>query len=173
MKKEFNMIHSVAVADLMYKIALHFSGNELYAQKMFALGLLHDIGKTLTDKQERHASVGGNHMRKYGYPYWTEIACHGEPFVDYESTELELLNRADMCINQDGVRVTPAERVADIAIRYGENSVQHLTSAALLLKLYTLDTECNKYWIKLFEESEDTKCTLDIADCLTKTILDF
>lgn len=109
--------HIRGVAELMAEIAPE--GRE---KEMFLLGMLHDIGYLYQPKD--HNFFGGNLLKEQGYKYWREVYWHGVPDAEYTSDELDRLNSADMQVNACGERVSYAERLADIAARYGEVSVQ-------------------------------------------------
>jgi HD superfamily phosphohydrolase YqeK len=119
--------HMRGVAELMYELA-----PENQKEDMFLLGLLHDIGYLFGAKD--HNLKGGKLLRQNGYRYWQEISAHGLPETDYQSAELDLLNAADMHIDGKGKRVTFAERLADIAERYGMQSPQY-TMAEQMVKM--------------------------------------
>lgn len=117
--------HSLAVARKMKAMAerdIHFPHSP---EDMFYLGLLHDAAYEFVEAQEAHERKGGTVLRDNGYKYWREIYYHGEPDSEYSSQALDLLNYADMTTGSDGRDVSLEERLADIAMRYGEESIQH------------------------------------------------
>lgn len=101
------------------------------AEEMFLLGFLHDIGYNFVAKQEEHENEAGELLRKEDYKFWKDVYYHGTPASEYKSPELELLNWADMTVNQKGCDVTPEERLEDIARRYGIESIQYINAALL------------------------------------------
>lgn len=117
--------HSIEVARLMKKEAEAAGWSAQKCEEMFVLGYLHDIGYEFAERQSDHASIGGELLKKQGYPYWREVACHGKLDVDYDSEELALLNKADMRINSSGQQVSIDMRLQDIGTRYGMESVQY------------------------------------------------
>lgn len=101
------------------------------SNEMFLLGYLHDVGYSFVDKQEEHECAAGNLLKEQGYKFWQEVYYHGVPDCDYKSNELSLLNWADMTVNQMGEDVTIKERLYDIGIRYGLESIQYINAFSL------------------------------------------
>ena len=114
--------HIIAVARLMKEKSKLLGKNNDYANEMFTLGLLHDIGYEFDEKN--HNIIGAKTLSQTKYKYSKEIYYHGNPKSKYFSEELDLLNWADMHIDGNGNYVTFEERLKDIATRYGvENSI--------------------------------------------------
>ncbi|MBQ9270932.1 MAG: HD domain-containing protein [Alphaproteobacteria bacterium] len=122
--------HIRGVAELMAEIAPQDKEKE-----MFLLGMLHDIGYLYQPKD--HNFFGGNLLKEQGYKYWQEVYWHGVPDAEYTSYELDLLNSADMQINGKGELVSYAERLEDIAARYGNDSSQYLLAKKMVDYLNT------------------------------------
>lgn len=113
--------HIIAVARLMKEECVKNKKSKEYAEEMFTLGLLHDIGYEFGGHAE-HSQVGFAILDRQGYKYANEIRFHGDDNCDYASKELDLLNFADMHTNEKGEYVTFEERLQDIADRRGVNS---------------------------------------------------
>lgn len=124
--------HSLGVAKRMYTEALAMTGDMKYAQEMFFLGWVHDIGYQFTSNNLVHAKVGGEFLREQGFDYWKEVYEHGDPKVENPSKELKLLNFADMHTDGAGNSVTFEDRLQDVARRYGENSIEYVVTSKLI-----------------------------------------
>lgn len=107
------------------------------ADEVFLLGYLHDVGYNFVDRQEDHEQVGGKLLMTQGYKLWQEAYYHGVPKCEYKSNELNLLNWADMTIDQSGKDVSMIERLEDIKKRYGKNSVQYIKAVQLSEEIQT------------------------------------
>lgn len=119
--------HCFGVASYMRK---HAKQNKDY---MFTLGLLHDVGKLNEDVP--HEEYGALLMRELGFKYWKEIKYHGTPNCEYQSYELDLLNSADLSVNQYGEEVGYKARIEDIGERYGFDSINYKNAVALSKEL--------------------------------------
>ena len=105
----------------MQKIALEKTWNQDYANDMFILWYLHDIGKEfgyMTD----HAKKWWEILKRSDYKYWQEVYYHWSVDCEYQSVELDLLNTADLQVLQNWKQVTVKERLDDIWQRYGVDS---------------------------------------------------
>ena len=130
------MLHSLRVAQKLQKAAEEMPNiYGAFADEMFLLGLLHDIGYEFTADAEQHAQVGGEFLRRQGFKLWKEVYYHGNPRCRFHSAELDLLNRADMTVDHCGKEVTIEERLADIANRHGKDSAQYRTAVEMAAKL--------------------------------------
>ena len=115
--------HIIGVARLARDFALKLRPNDTeYAQDMFLLGLLHDIGYEFLENGHGHAALGGQILKRAGYKYWDAVANHGYSDISEVSDELFILNCADMSIDLNGNRCTMDARLTDIAARYGMDS---------------------------------------------------
>ena len=133
---EKRLAHSLAVARKMKSIAeSRHPGNAEYAEGLFVLGLMHDIGYEFAEKQEEHPKTGGELLKRQNYKYWKEICCHGKPASEYQSEELNILNVADLTTDPCGKEVSAEARLADIADRYGSQSRQFLDAEQLAKEL--------------------------------------
>lgn len=113
--------HSIIVWKVMQKIALEKTWNQDYANDMFILWYLHDIGKEfgyITD----HAKKWWEILKRSDYKYWQEVYYHWSVDCEYQSLELDLLNAADLQVLQNWKQVTVKERLEDIWQRYGVDS---------------------------------------------------
>lgn len=122
----------LVVAEQMYNKALTESGNKQYANEMFHLGLVHDIGYQFTENATEHAFIGGIALKNENYKYWEEVYKHGEPNIINPSKELLLLNWADMHTDAKGNIVSFDERINDIGTRYGFTSIQYKAAKEMI-----------------------------------------
>lgn len=128
--------HSIGVARVAQEITeQNYVDNDIYPQDMFVLGLVHDIGYAFCEKQNEHSKRGGELLRANGYQYWQEVYHYGLVDIDYESTELDILNIADICVGPEGARVKPRARLQGIKERYGPASDQHKKAKRLVSDL--------------------------------------
>ena len=97
-------------------------GDEQYAENMFLLGVMHDLGYEFMESNASHAAVGGEILKRSGYQYWQEVALHGDETVDDMTDELFILNCADMMTGPNGEDFTFDERLKEIAQRFGEDA---------------------------------------------------
>ena len=102
--------------------------------------LLHDVGRAIDpDDNEPHAFVGARFLEDLGLHRVARLVAHhsGSRFEAEERGHSEhcrwtredgavadILTYLDMTTGPDGQAVTPAERRADIAVRYGAESFQ-------------------------------------------------
>lgn len=122
-------IHSQAVAAKMRELAPLYG---LDPDKMSVLGMLHDIGYTLTDKSENHGFIGGEHLKStINFPYWKEVYWHGMYPCPYSSPALDLLNYADLTTSPMGEDVTVDERIYEIGCRCGFDSLKYVMAKEL------------------------------------------
>ena len=132
---EDRLRHCLGVGRLMKEISLEKGESMEYAQEMFLLGYLHDIGYEFSSVQTEHNKIGGEMLKASSYRYWKEVYYHGEVQDEYWSKELDLLNACDMMVSSGGERISPQDRLSDIASRYGDDSPQFLTAFSLAKKL--------------------------------------
>ena len=134
--------HILGVARKAKALALKLKpNNEKYAEDMFLLGILHDIGYEFTKNNASHSHVGGEILKRANYNYWREVSLHGDESIENMSDELFLLNYADMTTDPNGNSVTMEMRLEDIGLRYGKTSKQYIKALNLvqLLKDQCLD----------------------------------
>lgn len=93
-----------------------------YAEDMFLLGIMHDLGYEFMESNASHAAVGGEILKRSGYQYWQEVSLHGDETVENMSDELFILNCADMMTGPKGEDFTFDERLKEIAQRFGEDA---------------------------------------------------
>ena len=96
--------------------------NVQYAEDMFLLGIMHDLGYEFIESNASHAAIGGEILKRSGYQYWQEVALHGDETVDDMTDELFILNCADMMTGPKGEDFTFDERLKEIAQRFGEDA---------------------------------------------------
>lgn len=130
------MTHQLSVArDLVEQAQSRGTYSEQELQNLFVLGYLHDIGYEFATDPDDHAAIGSEVLKRLGFTYWAEVANHGNPESSYSSAELDLLNSADMHTSSTGERVTYAERLQDIADRYGEDSPRYQNARTIIANL--------------------------------------
>lgn len=116
--------HILAVAQKAKKLATKFKPKDnKFAEDMFLLGLLHDIGYEFSEDNLNHANIGGEILKRNGYKYWQEVALHSDETVEYMTDELFILNCADIMIDINGEEFTFDERLENVAGRYGKNEL--------------------------------------------------
>ncbi len=123
--------HILAVAQLMENKSKTLEKSENYAQEMFCLGFVHDIGYEFGENKN-HELIGGEILERTNYKYANEVKYHGNPHASYHSFELDLLNWADMHINSKGEYVEFDKRLKDIEKRYGKTSEVYLNACSLI-----------------------------------------
>lgn len=96
--------------------------NVQYAEDMFLLGIMHDLGYEFIESNASHAAIGSEILKRSGYQYWQEVALHGDETVDDMTDELFILNCADMMTGPKGEDFTFDERLKEIAQRFGEDA---------------------------------------------------
>jgi hypothetical protein len=130
------MLHCLGVARKMKEIAnTLYPDNEEFAEDMFMLGLLHDVGYEYASCLGQHAEIAGKVLERNGYKYWKEVFYHGKPDVPYDSEPLRILNIADLHVNPDGRQTNVQERLADVKERYGETSSAYIDCCKLAGRL--------------------------------------
>jgi len=113
----------LGVARKCKEYALRFKPNDgKFAEDMFLLGMLHDMGYEFNQSNASHAMVGGEILKRNHYQYWQEVALHGDETVGEMSDELFILNSADMSTGPNGEDFTFDERLKEIALRFGKES---------------------------------------------------
>ena len=126
--------HSYAVGKKMMEIGKQYKLSDFELQKLFVLGLNHDIGYEFGNNLN-HNIVGGKLLKENDYKYWQEVYYHGQPECKYKSLYLDILNIADMQIDKYGNDVGYDRRLEDVKIRYGEKSDTYLNCFKLIDKL--------------------------------------
>lgn len=96
--------------------------NVQYAEDMFLLGIMHDLGYEFIESNASHAAIGGEILKRSGYQYWQEVTQHGDETVDDMTDELFILNCADMSTGPNGEDFTFDERLKEIASRFGKDT---------------------------------------------------
>ena len=122
--------HMIGVAEYMYYNASRYN---LDPDKMYLIGLLHDIGY-ISGEKEGHEQYGANLIMdafstNFGMPYIGDIIAHHadlptEYILNYGDppNELVLLWEADMSVDLTGECVGFEKRLADIKERHGVDS---------------------------------------------------
>lgn len=115
--------HILGVARKAKMLAEKLKTNDTqYAEDMFLLGIMHDLGYEFMESNASHAAVGSEILKRSGYQYWQEVALHGDETVDDMTDELFILNCADMMTGPKGEDFTFDKRLKEIAQRFGENA---------------------------------------------------
>ena len=115
--------HILGVARKCKEFAFKFRPNDdMFAEDMFLLGMLHDMGYEFNQTNASHAVVGGEILRRNHYKYWQEVSLHGDETVEKMSDELFVLNVADMMTGPNGENFSFEERLNEIAVRFGHDS---------------------------------------------------
>lgn len=96
--------------------------NVQYAEDMFLLGIMHDLGYEFIESNASHAYVGGEILKRNNYQFWSEVSLHGDETVKNMSDELFILNCADMSTGPNGENFTFDERLDEIASRFGKDA---------------------------------------------------
>lgn len=131
------MNHILAVARLMYQMAIDDGKDEEYAKEMFLLGYVHDIGYEFCTKSTDHPNIGSDILQKSNYKYSNQVLYHGKPNKNdiEDQYAMDLLDKADLLIDHTGKYVGAKIRLEDIKSRYGENSHQYLNALTMVKKL--------------------------------------
>lgn len=96
-----------------------------FAEDMFILGVMHDLGYEFMESNASHATVGGEILKRSDYKYWQEVALHGDETIDNMTDELFILNCSDMMTGPNGEDFTFDERLAEIASRFGKDAAPY------------------------------------------------
>lgn len=137
---EDRLHHILGVARECYSIAKSLGKDEEFCRKMFTIGWNHDIGYEFAVEPSNHADISHDMLKligvcdkdKEGSLY--AVKNHGKCNCD-KTLEFIILNTADMTVDSKGNKVSVEERLTDIQLRYGSNSVQYLTAFNLATKL--------------------------------------
>ena len=130
--------HILGVARKAKELALKLHSNdEKYAEDMFLLGLLHDVGYEFMESNASHAVIGGEILKRSGYKYWQEVTYHGNEMAEDMSDELFILNTADMTTGPNGENFTFEERLEEITQRFGNESSAYKKCVIEVQKLKT------------------------------------
>ena len=114
-------------------------------REMFVTGYLHDLGYEYVSDQVDHEKVGGQLLAETGFSLAPVVAEHGRVRDDM-SDELLILNLADLTTTADGCPCTIAERIADVARRYGQDSTQVAAMRELGEQVTARLRELDKDW---------------------------
>lgn len=106
-----------------------------YAEDMFLLGIMHDLGYEFIESNASHAAIGGEILKRNNYRYWQEVSLHGDETVENMSDELFILNCADMSTGPNGEDFTFDERLKEIASRFGKDAVAYKKCVVEVQKL--------------------------------------
>ena len=109
--------------------------NVQYAEDMFLLGIMHDLGYEFMESNASHAYVGGEILKRNNYQFWSEVSLHGDETVKNMSDELFILNCADMSTGPNGEDFTFDERLKEIAQRFGKDADAYKKCVVEVVKL--------------------------------------
>ena len=120
--------HMRGVAEYMFVNADKYG---LDPDKMYTLGLLHDIG--YIHNKDGHAGYGAELLNSLGFIYGDIVSWHGtspKAYMMLNETqeipkELILLWEADLSVSPKGEYIGFDARLKDIGHRYGYNSKQY------------------------------------------------
>ena len=130
--------HILGVARKAKTLALKLKANDTkYAEDMFVLGVMHDLGYEFIKTNASHAAIGGAILQRAGYKYWKEVALHGDITIDHMTDQLFILDCADMMTGPNGEDFTFAERLNEIADRFGPDSDAYQKCVIEVQKLQT------------------------------------
>lgn len=136
-------LHMFCVANYMYQNAEKYN---LDKNEMYLLGLMHDIGYLIDEKN--HEEIGGEFLKSQNYKYADFIKYHAILPSRYMKLkdctkeeipkELILLWTADMSIDLNGKNIGFDERLKDIGLRHGKDSTAYKNSEKMIdwLKKY-------------------------------------
>ena len=115
--------HILGVARKCKEYAIKFKPDDnKFAEDMFLLGIMHDLGYEFIESNASHAAIGGEILKRNNYRYWQEVSLHGDETVENMSDELFILNCADMSTGPNGEDFTFDERLKEIAQRFGKDT---------------------------------------------------
>ena len=115
--------HILGVARKCKEYAIKFKPDDnKFAEDMFLLGIMHDLGYEFIESNASHAAIGGEILKRNNYRYWQEVSLHGDETVENMSDELFILNCADMSTGPSGEDFTFEQRLEEIASRFGKQS---------------------------------------------------
>ena len=118
--------HILGVARKAKTLAEKLKPNDTkYAEDMFLLGVMHDLGYEFVQDNASHAVVGGEMLKRAGYKYWQEVALHGDETIEDMTDELFILNCADMMTGPNGEDFTFEQRLEEIAGRFGKDAAPY------------------------------------------------
>lgn len=92
--------------------------NESFAEDMYMLGLLHNIGEQFTISERRVPTVGGEIAHGNGYTYHQEITHQLKVHSHFQSKALDILNIALLHIDDMGVPIAFKERIRQLEQMY-------------------------------------------------------
>lgn len=127
--------HSLMVAKVMRQKVRELGLPDAFANDMFVLGYIHNIGYQLTTTPKCHNHVAGDYLKEHGYSYWSAVYYHGDPKPEVNSFALWLLNYGIMHVNSFGKKVSMYERLVDIESRYGADSEVYKNAYGVAVKV--------------------------------------
>lgn len=128
-------LRSLAVARECYRLAIEkYCLPEEYAQSVFMLGWNYDIGLEFSDDNIQETDID-KHSAKSNWLCQFAFNCnpvqaifnHGKT-VPQDNLEIQILNEADLNINQNGDKVSVKDRLDEIKTLCGEKSKKYINS---------------------------------------------
>lgn len=130
------LTHIIKVARTAQRLAECLRPNDKeFAEDMFLLGLVHDVGYEFSEGGKFHSKIGGEILRRNAYRYADAVTKHSYLTDGELPDELYLLYCADMMVDTKGIECSLQERVNDIKKRYGADSVPYQDSLKKIEKL--------------------------------------
>lgn len=121
------IVYCLGVARKMKKLAEQaHPGDKDFANDMFILGLIHEVGFEFTTLDIVANEIGGSALKRNGYKYWEEASHFGIGHCQYKSEALDILNTAILTTSEDGEDISVEEKLEETANSImGENSIQY------------------------------------------------
>ena len=133
------LTHIIKVARTAQRLAERLRPNDKeFAEDMFLLGFVHDVGYEFSDGGKFHSKIGGEILCRNAYRYADAVTKHSYLTDGELPDELYFLYCADMMVDTKGIECTLEERVEDIKKRYGSDSIPYKDS---LVKIETLKSD--------------------------------
>lgn len=118
--------HCYNVGKRMQQYAKEKGYNEIFCNKMFILGSIHDIGYEINSDSYLHGVVLSELLEEYEFS--KEIYHHSKLQLEHDSIAMKLLYLADMTVDGQGNWCTLKERLQDLESRYGRDSEPYIES---------------------------------------------
>jgi predicted hydrolase (HD superfamily) len=127
--------HMIGVARKMVSIGKEeYNFDEEECQELFVLGLLHDIGYEYSKEMSEHPKKGSDILKRLGYRDYKCVEYHGDSNSAYSSKYLDILNKADLSVDNKGNFVSFDERIEYIKNKYGKNSEEYRNAIEIVKK---------------------------------------
>lgn len=123
---------------------------------MFMVGLLHDVGYEFSEEKNEHPKVSEELIKMFSGHGNYAIRNHGNPEANYLMYDLDILNEADLTVDNKGNECTVEERLKDIKKRYGFESKEYINAYKIAKDLRLIEQEQRKEDIILLDEDVET-----------------